>query len=100
MEVFIKHLIEHIVDKPDEVHINKISGERIVIYELSVGDGDMGKVIGRDGKTATSLRTLLTAVSAKQGKLSVLEILDTNGKNGKKEIHNSKGSLGEAEKRY
>ncbi|MFC1502667.1 KH domain-containing protein [bacterium] len=76
MKEFIEYLIKHIVEKPDEIHINEIAGERTVVFELRVGDGDMGKVIGRHGQTAGSLRTLLTAAAAKQGKRFVLEILD------------------------
>ena len=78
MKDFIEHLIKHLVDKPDEVHVKEISGERTVVFELRVGDGDMGKVIGKKGQTARSLRTILAAVAAKQGKRSVLEILDLN----------------------
>jgi len=48
----------------------------MVIFELHVGDGDIGKVIGRGGQTARSIRTLLSAASAKQGKRAVLEILE------------------------
>ncbi|MFQ6043743.1 MAG: KH domain-containing protein [Candidatus Poribacteria bacterium] len=76
MKEFIEYLIKHLVDKPEEVQINEIAGERTVVFELRVGDGDMGKVIGRRGQTARSLRTLLAAVAAKQGKRSVLEILE------------------------
>jgi len=76
MKEFIEYLIKHLVDKPEEVQINIVTGERTVIFELRVGDGDMGKVIGRRGQTAGSLRTLLAAAAAKQGKRFVLEILE------------------------
>ncbi len=76
MKEFIEYLIKHLVDKPEEVQINEIAGERAVVFELRVGDGDMGKVIGRGGQTARSLRILLTAAAAKQGKRVVLEILE------------------------
>lgn len=76
MKAFVEYLIRHLVDKPDEVQVNEINGERTVVFELRVGDGDMGKVIGRRGQTAGSLRILLAAVAAKHGKRSVLEILD------------------------
>lgn len=78
MKEFLEYLIKHLVDKPDEVRVNEITGERTVVFELRVGEGDMGKVIGKRGQTANSLRTLLAAVAAKQGKRSVLEILDQN----------------------
>jgi len=76
MKDFIEFIIKHLVDKPDEVQVNEIAGERTVVLELRVGEGDMGKVIGRRGQTVRSLRILLTAAAAKQGKRSVLEILE------------------------
>lgn len=76
MKEFIEYLIKHLVDKPGEIRINEIAGERTTIFELRVGDGDIGKVIGRRGQTAGSLRTLLSAAAAKQKKRFVLEILD------------------------
>ena len=77
MKELIEYLIKHLVDKPENVFVDEIVGEHTVIYEIHVGDGDMGKVIGKCGKTANSLRTILAAVSAKQGKRAVLEILET-----------------------
>ena len=76
MKEFIEFIVKHLVDRPDDVHINEIDGERTVVYEWRVGPGDMGKVIGRRGQTAKSLRTLLAAASAKMGKRAVLEILE------------------------
>lgn len=76
MKDFIEFIIKHLVDNPNEVRINEIDGDQTIILELHVGDGDIGKVIGRGGKTAQSIRTLLAAISAKQGKRSVLEILE------------------------
>lgn len=76
MKDFIEFIVKHLVDNPDQVHVNEIDGERTVVFELRVGPGDMGKVIGRRGQTAKSLRTLLAAASAKMGKRSVLEILE------------------------
>lgn len=73
---FIEFIVKHLVDKPSEVIVNKIDGVRTAVFELRVGQGDMGKVIGRHGQTAKSLRTILSAASAKQGKRSVLEILE------------------------
>jgi len=76
----LKELIEFIakalVDDPDAVEVEAVEGEKTVIIELSVGDGDLGKVIGKDGRTARALRTLLAASSAKHSKRAVLEILE------------------------
>ncbi|NIV97127.1 KH domain-containing protein [candidate division KSB1 bacterium] len=76
MKDFIEYIVKHLVDQPEQVHVNEIDGERTVVFELRVGPGDMGKVIGRRGQTARSLRTLLAAASAKMGKRAVLEILE------------------------
>ena len=76
MKEFVEFIIKHLVDKPDEIQVKEVDGERTVIFELHVGDGDIGKVIGKGGKTARSIRILLSAASAKQGKRAVLEILE------------------------
>ena len=76
MKEFVEFIVKHLVDKPDEVVVNEIDGERTIVFELRVGKGDMGKIIGRRGQTAKSLRTLLAAASAKTGKRAVLEILE------------------------
>ena len=56
--------------------VTEIDGERTVVYELRVGEGDLGKVIGKRGQTAKSIRILIAAASAKRGKRAVLEILE------------------------
>lgn len=76
MKEFLEYLVKHLVEKPEEIHINEIDGHHTVVLELHVGNEDMGKVIGRGGKTAQSIRTLLTASAAKQNKRYILEILD------------------------
>ena len=76
LKEFLEHLVKTIVDKPDEVSITEIDGETVCIYELKVGDGDYGKVIGKHGQNANSIRTLLGAVAAKAGKRAVLEIIE------------------------
>jgi len=76
MKEFVEFIAKHLVDKPEEVQVTEIDGERTVVYELRVGDGDLGKVIGKRGQTAKSIRTLLAAASAKSGKRAVLEILE------------------------
>ena len=76
MKEFVEFIAKHLVDKPDEVRVSEIDGERTVVYELRVGDGDLGKVIGKRGQTAKSIRTLLAAASAKSGRRAVLEILE------------------------
>jgi predicted RNA-binding protein YlqC (UPF0109 family) len=76
MKEFIEFIAKHLVDHPEAVGVTEVVGERTTVYELRVGEGDLGKVIGRKGQTAKSIRTLLAAASAKRGKRSVLEILE------------------------
>lgn len=81
MEKFIKMVVKELVDKPDEVSINPIETEQQIIYELTVGDGDFGKVIGKGGKNISALRSLVFAINAKKrGKRAKLDVIDN--KNG------------------
>lgn len=75
-EGMIRYIVSFLVDNPDEISINEIKGEEENIIELRVAPGDIGKVIGKNGRIAKSLRTLLSASSAKEGKNTVLEIID------------------------
>ncbi|TET99095.1 MAG: KH domain-containing protein [Candidatus Stahlbacteria bacterium] len=72
----IIYIAKSLVDEPDKVEVEEISGERTVVYELKVGKDDIGKVIGKAGKTAKAIRTIVTAASMKVGKRAVLEILE------------------------
>lgn len=65
-----------LVDDPDAVEVKVVEDERAVVLELSVAPEDLGKVIGREGRTARAMRTLLAATSARQQKRAVLEILE------------------------
>ena len=77
MKDFIKYIEEKLVDNPDEVKVTQVDSEKTIILELSVKEGDLGKVIGKKGRTAKALRTLLTAAAAKQGqKRAILEIIE------------------------
>ncbi len=76
----LKDLIElmakSLVDQPEEVEVNEIVGEQTTVVELRVAKGDLGKVIGKQGRTARSMRTILNAASTKLHKRSVLEIVE------------------------
>ena len=77
MKEFLEVMIKAIVDKPDDVDITLTESENTQIYELRLGDGDVGKVIGKKGKNVTAIRTLLSAATAKAGgKRSILEIIE------------------------
>jgi predicted RNA-binding protein YlqC (UPF0109 family) len=76
----LKELLEYIarslVDNPEEVSVSEIGGEQTVVYELRVAKEDLGKVIGKQGRTARAIRIILGAASVKLKKRSVLEILE------------------------
>ena len=76
LKEFLENIVKPIVDKPDEVKITEVEGEVVCIYELRVGAGDYGKIIGKHGQNADAIRTILNAVAAKAGKRGVLEILE------------------------
>jgi predicted RNA-binding protein YlqC (UPF0109 family) len=69
-------MAKSLVDEPDNVEVNEIEGEQTTVVELKVAKSDLGKVIGKQGKTAKSLRIILTAASTKLRKRSVLEIVE------------------------
>ena len=79
-EPTLKELLEvmtrALVDLPEQVRISEIVGEQTTVFELVVDKSDLGKVIGKQGKTAKALRTILTAASTKLRKRSVLEIVE------------------------
>jgi predicted RNA-binding protein YlqC (UPF0109 family) len=76
LEDLIIYVARNLVDEPDDVAVEAIEGDRAIIYELSVAPGDLGKVIGKDGRTARAMRTLLAATSAKLRKRAVLDIVE------------------------
>ena len=76
MKELLTEMIKAMVDKPDEVDISLTESENTNIFELRLGDGDVGKVIGKKGKNVMALRTILSAATAKAGgKRSILEII-------------------------
>ncbi|HEY5502472.1 MAG TPA: KH domain-containing protein [Candidatus Anoxymicrobiaceae bacterium] len=76
MKDLLEYLAKALVDNPDDVHVEVIEGERSVILQLKVNDEDIGKVIGKQGRIAQALRTLVKASATKQGKNAIVEILD------------------------
>lgn len=76
MKEMIETIVKAIVDNPDEVSINEVSGEKTTVLELKVAQDDLGKVIGKQGRTARAMRTLLSASATKVKKRAVLEILE------------------------
>jgi predicted RNA-binding protein YlqC (UPF0109 family) len=76
MKLLIEDIAKALVDKPEEVSVAEVDGERTTVYELRVATSDLGKVIGKQGKTAKAIRTILSATGTKIGKRCVLEILE------------------------
>jgi predicted RNA-binding protein YlqC (UPF0109 family) len=76
MKELIEYIAKSLVDQPDAVKVTEVTGERTSIIELSVAKEDMGKVIGKQGRTVTAIRTLLNAASTKQKKRTILELTE------------------------
>ncbi len=72
---FLLYIIKALVDEPDEVEINVVEGEKSTIFELKVAPNDIGKVIGKSGRIAKAIRTILNAAIARSGKRISLDIL-------------------------
>jgi predicted RNA-binding protein YlqC (UPF0109 family) len=76
MKELVESIAKALVDHPDDVHVNSVEGEQVTVLELKVAPDDLGKVIGRQGRTAKSIRTLLGAAGMKLKKRFTLEILE------------------------
>ena len=76
MKELVKFIAQALVDNPDEVSVGEVEGEQTSVIELRVAKEDLGKIIGKHGRTAQSIRTILSAASAKHRKRSVLEIVE------------------------
>jgi uncharacterized protein len=76
MKELIKYIAQALVDNPDKVEVTEVQGEQTSVIELRVLKEDLGKVIGKQGKTAKAMRTILSAASAKVHKRTVLEIIE------------------------
>ncbi|MDO9578026.1 MAG: KH domain-containing protein [Candidatus Cloacimonadales bacterium] len=72
----IEFVVKALVDDPASIVIKEVVGEKITIYELRAAKSDIGKIIGKKGRTASAIRTIMNAVSARQGKRAVLEIIE------------------------
>jgi predicted RNA-binding protein YlqC (UPF0109 family) len=76
MKDLITEIVRALVDQPEQVSVNEIEGENTNVLELRVAKSDMGKVIGKQGRNAQAIRTILIAASAKTRKRYILEILE------------------------
>jgi uncharacterized protein len=76
MKALIKYIAQSLVDSPEQVAVSEVEGNQTSVLELKVAKEDLGKVIGKQGRTARAMRTILSAASAKIKKRTVLEILE------------------------
>ncbi|MBI4378303.1 MAG: KH domain-containing protein [Nitrospinae bacterium] len=76
MKELITYIAKALVDKPEEVSVQEVEGEKTTVLELKVAPEDLGKVIGKQGRTARAMRTILSATATKLRKRAVLEILE------------------------
>ncbi len=88
MVELVKYIATNLVDKPDEVKVTSREGDHATIIELSVASEDMGKVIGKQGRIAKAIRTVVKAASIKENKKYIVEILDEDERESAKDEEN------------
>ena len=76
MKQILETIVKSLVDVPNEVQITEINGDKTIIYELRCNAKDVGKIIGKSGKTVGAIRTILNSMAAKQGRKAMLEVVD------------------------
>lgn len=76
MKELLEYLARALVDEPDAVNVTVVEGERSLILQLHVAEDDIGKVVGKQGRIAKALRTILKAAAVKEGKKAIVEIID------------------------
>jgi len=75
MKELIEYIVRALVDHPNDVHLTEVDGEKTIIFELRCHPDDIGKVIGKNGKTVGAIRTLLGTAAARQGRRAMLEVV-------------------------
>lgn len=76
MKELVEFIVKALVDDPSAIVVTEVAGDKVTIFELRAAKEDIGKVIGKRGRTAGAIRTILSAVSAREGKRIVLEIIE------------------------
>ena len=76
MKELIEYVVKTLVDHPEDIRISEIEGERTIVFELRCHPDDVGKVIGKSGKTVGAIRTLLSTVAARQNRRAMLEVVE------------------------
>jgi predicted RNA-binding protein YlqC (UPF0109 family) len=75
MRELVELMVKSLVDDPDQAQVNEVAGESIVVYEISVAESDLGKVIGKGGRIANAMRAIVKAAGSKVDKKATVEIL-------------------------
>jgi predicted RNA-binding protein YlqC (UPF0109 family) len=75
MKQLIEEIVKTLVDHPEQVVVQEVAGQQSIVYEIKVDPADIGKVIGKQGKTANAIRFLIRAAAAKNGKNAVINII-------------------------
>ena len=78
LKALMEYIAKSLVDRPELVDVNEIEGEKTTILELRVAEDDLGKIIGKHGRTAKAMRTVINAAATKERKRAVLEILESD----------------------
>ncbi|HEY8240438.1 MAG TPA: KH domain-containing protein [Kiritimatiellia bacterium] len=76
MTELVQYILKHVVDRPQDVRLAAIDGEKSVVFELRCHPNDIGKVIGKNGKTIGAIRALLSTVAARQGRRAMIEVVE------------------------
>ena len=76
MKDYILDLVRPLVDRPDDIRLTDLDGEKTVVVELRCHQGDIGKIIGKSGKTISAVRTLAATVAARNGRRAVVEVVE------------------------
>ena len=76
MKELIEYVVKALVDHPEDIRISEIQGERTIVFELRCHPEEVGKVIGKSGKTVGAIRTLLSTVAARQNRRAMLEVVE------------------------
>ena len=76
MKELIKHIVQALVDHPEKIAISEVGGKQSTLLEIKVAKEDIGKIIGKQGRTAQAIRTILNAASAKAKKRAIMKIIE------------------------
>lgn len=76
MKDLVEQIVRLLVDHPDQIRVTEVDGEKTIVFELRCHQEDLGKVIGKSGKTVGAIRTLLSTIASRQGRRAMLEVVE------------------------